>query len=167
MIDYWRLCICISKIKITGYKDYKRLHWDYSPVADPLTISKAWYCCVPYAYFIPYMYGTYHTRIRIWYDRTHMVWLFVPYAYSFTILLLFTSNIYIAITNTVLLFVLDHVHSTAICSDALCGLMHSDKLIISGLANNPHLAWKSLELLLYAANYNIVMHVFACISYIS
>ena len=49
---------------------------------------------------------------------------------------------YIAITNTELLFVLDHVHSTAICSDALRRLMHalSDKLIISELANNPHLA---------------------------
>ena len=69
--------------------------------------------------------------------HTRMVWIFVPYAYSCTILLLFTSSIYIAITNTVLLFVLDH---TAFCSDALCGLMHSDKLIISGLANNPHLA---------------------------
>ena len=64
-----------------------------------------------------------------------MVWLFVPYAYSCTIQLLFISNIYIAITNTVLLFVLDHVHSTAIYSDALCGLMHSDKLIISGLTS--------------------------------
>ena len=77
------------------------------------------YCCVPYAYFIPYAY-------------THMVqpyvygMAFVPHAYSYTILLLFTSNMYIAITNTVLLFVLDHVHSTAICRDALCGLMHSD-----------------------------------------
>ena len=59
-----------------------------------------------------------------------MVWLFVPYAYSCTILLLCASNIYIAITNTALLFALDHVHSTAICSDALRGLMHSDKLII-------------------------------------
>ena len=64
-----------------------------------------------------------------------------------------------------MLFVLDHVHSTAICSDALCGLMHPDKLIISGLANNPHLHGllrKLLELLLYAANYNIVVHMFVC-----
>ena len=37
-------------------------------------------CCVPYAYFIPYTYGTYRTRELIWYDRTRMVWLFVPYA---------------------------------------------------------------------------------------
>ena len=81
------------------------------------------------------MYHTrisYRTRIRIWYNRTRMVWLFVPYAYSCTILLLFTRNIYIAITNAVLLFVFDHVHSTAICSDALRVIMHSDKLIISG-----------------------------------
>ena len=50
------------------------------------------------------MYHTrisYRTRIRIWYDRTRMVWLFVPYEYSYTVLLLFTSNIYIAITNIV------------------------------------------------------------------
>ena len=47
---------------------------------------------------------------------TRMIWIFVPYAYSYTILLLFTSSIYIAITNTALLFVLDH---TAFCSDAL------------------------------------------------
>ena len=89
------------------------------------------------------MYHTrisYRTRIRIWYNRTRMVWLFVPYAYSCTILLLCASNIYVAITNTALLFVLDHVHSTAICSDALRGLMHSDKLIISRLPNNTHLA---------------------------
>ena len=26
------------------------------------------------------------TRILIWYDRTRMVWLFVPYAYSYTII---------------------------------------------------------------------------------
>ena len=42
--------------------------------------------------------------------------------------------------------------------------MHSDKLIISRLANNPHLYGllrKLLELLLYAANYNIIaVHVF-------
>ena len=43
------------------------------------------YCCVPYAYFISYAYGTYRTRmvrtIRVWYvflDHTRMV---VPYAY--------------------------------------------------------------------------------------
>ena len=50
----------------------------------------AWLCCVPYAYFIPYAYGTYRTRtvrtIRVWYvflyhtrDHTRMV---VPYAYT-------------------------------------------------------------------------------------
>ena len=52
-IDYWRLRICINKIKITDYKDYERLHWDYRPsvrdyshVADPsprtLGISQQW-----------------------------------------------------------------------------------------------------------------------------
>ena len=39
-------------------------------------------CCVPYAYLYRiYAYGMYRTRIRIWYDRTRMVWLFVPYEY--------------------------------------------------------------------------------------
>ena len=37
---------------------------------------KAWYCSVPYAY------GTYHMRIRIWYNHTRMVWIIVPYAYG-------------------------------------------------------------------------------------
>ena len=39
---YWRLRICINKIKITDYIDYERLHWDYRPsvldysrVSDP------------------------------------------------------------------------------------------------------------------------------------
>ena len=36
---------------------------------------------VYHVYFIPYAYGTYHMRIRIWYDRTRMIWLFVPYVY--------------------------------------------------------------------------------------
>ena len=41
-VDYRRLWICNNKIKITDYKDYERLHWDYrasvrdySHVADP------------------------------------------------------------------------------------------------------------------------------------
>ena len=41
----------------------------------------------------PYAYGMYRMRIHIWYDRTRMVWLFVPYEYAYTILLLFTCNI--------------------------------------------------------------------------
>ena len=95
----------------------------------------------------------FHT-IRVWYipyAYTHMVQPYAygmaicTYAYSFTILLLFTRNIYIAITNIVLLFVLDHVHSAAICSDALRRLMHSDKLIISGLANNPNQIWPAAK----------------------
>ena len=32
--------------------------------------------------FIPYAYGTYHTRIRIWYNHTRMVRIIVPYAYG-------------------------------------------------------------------------------------
>ena len=32
--------------------------------------------------FIPYAYGTYHTRIRIWYNHTRIVRIIVPYAYS-------------------------------------------------------------------------------------
>ena len=44
---------------------------------------KNWYgCSIPYAYFIPYAYGTYHTHIRIWYSHTRMVWIIVPYAYG-------------------------------------------------------------------------------------
>ena len=50
-------------------------------------------CSVPYAYFIPYAYGTYHMRmvctIRIWYNfvyhtrtiHTIRVW-YVPYVYG-------------------------------------------------------------------------------------
>ena len=108
-----------------------------------------------------YAYGT---TVRVWYGYLYHMRIALLYYYCLQ------ATYIIAITNTVLLFVLDHVHSTAICSDALCGprcgLMHSDKLIISGLANNnPHLHGllrKLLELLLYAANYNIVVHVFIC-----
>ena len=32
--------------------------------------------------FIPYVYSTYHTHIRIWYDHTHMVRITVPYVYG-------------------------------------------------------------------------------------
>ena len=32
--------------------------------------------------FIPYANGTYHTRIRIWYNHTRMVRIIVPYAYG-------------------------------------------------------------------------------------
>ena len=64
-----------------------------------------------------YAYGT---TVRVWYGYLYHMRIAVLYYY-----ILFTSNIYIAITNTVLLFVLDHVHSTAICSDALCGLRHA------------------------------------------
>ena len=46
-------------------------------------------CHLPHMYmfctiriFIPYAYGTYHTRIRIWYDHMHMVRIIVPYAYG-------------------------------------------------------------------------------------
>ena len=46
-IDYWRLRICINKIKITDHKDYERLHWDYRPsvrdyshVADPSVVTE-------------------------------------------------------------------------------------------------------------------------------
>ena len=83
------------------------------------------HCCVPYAYFIPYAYGTYHTRICIWYDRTRMVWLFVPYAYGY----------YIAIANTVLLFTINHELypwcSFLFYSDVNFVRTHSDKLVIS------------------------------------
>ena len=66
----------------------------------------AWVCCVPYAYFIPYAYGTYCTSICVRYNHTRMVWLFVPYEYiatSYTI----TVHQCVTIANTVLLFVLD------------------------------------------------------------
>ena len=43
------------------------------------------------------------------YDRTRMVWLFVPYAYSYyATIVVHKQHKYIAIVNTVLLFVLDH-----------------------------------------------------------
>ena len=105
-----------------------------------------------------YAYGT---TVRVWYGYLYHMRMAVLYCYCLQ------ATYIIAITNTVLLFVLDHVHSTAICSDALCArLMHSDKLIISDyIANNPHLHGllrKLLELLLYAANYNIIVHVFVC-----
>ena len=71
-----------------------------------------WLCWRPYEYFIPYAYGTYHTRIRVRYDRTRMVWLFVPYAYSYysnyTTIAVHKQHKYIGIANTVLLFFLDH-----------------------------------------------------------
>ena len=49
-----------------------------------------------------------------------------------------------------------------LCADS-CTLISSS--CISALANNSHLhglLQKSLELLLYEANYNIVVHVFVC-----
>ena len=52
-----------------------------------------------------------HT-IRVRYDRTRMVWLFVPYAYSYysnyTTIAVHKQHKYIGIVNTVLLFFLDH-----------------------------------------------------------
>ena len=43
-------------------------------------------CCVPYAYFIPYAYGTYRTRtvrtIRVWYVFLYHTRMVVPYAYT-------------------------------------------------------------------------------------
>ena len=55
------------------------------------------------------MVHTVRIAIRIRYDRTRMVWLFVPYAYSYyTTIAVHKQHKYIAIANTVLLFVLDH-----------------------------------------------------------
>ena len=84
-------------------------------------------CCVPYAYFIPYAYGMYRMRIRIWYDRTRMVWLFVPYEYTYTITVYMQ---HIAIASAVLLF-MNYTYGAAFCSDVLRGLI-CDKLVISG-----------------------------------
>ena len=43
-------------------------------------------CCVPYAYFIPYAYGTHRTRtvrtIRVWYVFLYHTRMVVPYAYT-------------------------------------------------------------------------------------
>ena len=72
-----------------------------------------------------YAYGT---TIRVYaYGTTIRVWYGYLYHMRIVLLLLFTSNIYIAITNTVLLFVIDHVHMqyTAFCSDVLHRLMHA------------------------------------------
>ena len=40
------------------------------------------YCSIPYAYFVPYAYGTYHMRIRVRYNHTRMVRKIVPSEYS-------------------------------------------------------------------------------------
>ena len=45
------------------------------------------------------------THIHIWYDSTHMVWLSVPYVYSYYTITVYKQHI--AIANTVLLFILD------------------------------------------------------------
>ena len=37
-----------------------------------------WLCSIPYAYFVPYAYGTYHMRIRVRYNHTRMVRKIVP-----------------------------------------------------------------------------------------
>ena len=70
-----------------------------------------------------YAYGT---TVRVWYGHLYHMRIAVLYYYCLQ------ATYYIAITDAVLLFVVDHVHMTAICSDALRGLMHSDKLIIFG-----------------------------------
>ena len=44
--------------------------------------------------FIPYAYGTYHTRIRIWYNHARMVRIIVPYAYYYYLLLCRNQNDY-------------------------------------------------------------------------
>ena len=64
-----------------------------------------------------------------------MVWLFVPYAYGYytTIAVHKQQHKYIAIANTVLLFVLDHElypRCSDSCSDVLC--TDSDKFVIAG-----------------------------------
>ena len=41
-----------------------------------------YYCSIPYAYFVPYAYGTYHMRIRVRYNHTRMVRKIVPSEYS-------------------------------------------------------------------------------------
>ena len=47
--------------------------------------DESW-CCVPYAYFIPYAYGTYRMRtvrtIRVWYVFLYHTRMVVPYAYT-------------------------------------------------------------------------------------
>ena len=44
-------------------------------------------CCVPYAYFIPYAYGTYRTRtvctIGVWYVFLYHTCMVVPYGYTY------------------------------------------------------------------------------------
>ena len=40
------------------------------------------YCSIPYAYFVPYAYGTYHMRIRVRYNHTRVVRKIVPSEYS-------------------------------------------------------------------------------------
>ena len=50
-------------------------------------------CCVPYAYFMPYAYGMYRMRICIWYDRTCMVWLFVPHEYTYYTITVYMQHI--------------------------------------------------------------------------
>ena len=48
--------------------------------------SRSCICCVLYAYFIPYAYGTYRTRtvctIRVWYVFLYHTRMVVPYAYT-------------------------------------------------------------------------------------
>ena len=43
-------------------------------------IGIAMFCTV--RVFIPYAYGTYHMRIRIWYNHMRMVRIIVPYTYG-------------------------------------------------------------------------------------
>ena len=64
--------------------------------------------------------------------RTCMVWLFVPYAYNsyYTTIAVHEQHKYIAIANTVLLFVMNYTHDAASCSDVqFCA--DSDKFVIT------------------------------------
>ena len=65
-----------SESFLSSSESRKMPSWTHNKSSQEQPSGVVWcVCCVPYAY------GTYHMRIRIWYDRTRMVWLFVPYAY--------------------------------------------------------------------------------------
>ena len=74
----------VSATNVSSFKQKLQEYWT--------DIGYGYVCCVPYVYFIPYAYGTYHTRICI-YGMTVRIWYGYIYIYLYhmrmaTILLL-------------------------------------------------------------------------------
>ena len=65
------LILSLSDVEIRVY--FRHLHKQYIKLISMFCTIRV---------FIPYSYGTYHTRIRIWYNHTRMVRIIVPYEYG-------------------------------------------------------------------------------------